>query len=298
METMRSCSLVLGGIALVIACGDRPPALAPTARIGLRLTTPAQASRLSTRTRAIDMPFLLTTNGVNGTALVIGFLQRLEAGGVAYVSDLSYALQLTYNGKRIECVSKLTVDDGRPRPAPAPTPDDDTAEADYTTTIKPWTPRSTDTWVVDRDMVCKQHAQEVADSQPEYDNLYNAEISGNQLNRYHGVMPFANSKVVFYDECTFEPAKRFVHRYEHFVASKFTPPDPAALERQYAEGRVIAEAPLCHEIAGPTGAPMRQHLTANAGITGLVTPSRENQLEVFSRTMRVTGETSVETVGN
>jgi hypothetical protein len=265
------------GMVYLTACEARTSATLPPARVGLRLTTAEAARRSSSHRQHVDLPFQLVDRGVNGTALLIGFLQRLEGYGVAYASDLSYALQMTHGHQNIECVSKIVVNDGTHREPAAPAPaaaDPSDDEIEYTTTVKPWTPRTADAWVVDRTMVCKQHAQQVASTEPQYENRYNAEI-GPYMSAAQ--MPIEGSKIVFYDECTFEPTRRFVHRYEHFVASRFSPPEISVIQTQYADGQLVQEAPLCHEIQLAPGQGLRQHIEAEIHFSRQIEPVHENE---------------------
>lgn len=272
----RSGRVVVIGGMLLTACEARTQATLPPARVGLRLTTPEAARRSGTHVQHVDLPFQLFERGVNGTALLIGFLQRLEGHGAIYASELSYALQMTHGGQNIECVSKIVVDDGRRREPvePAPAPDDASdGDVEYTTTVKPWTPRTADAWVVDRKMVCKQHAQQVAANEPRYENRYSAEIGRDAARQ----MPIETTKIVYYDQCTFEPTRRFVHRYEHFVASRFSPPALDVLQRQYADGQLTQAPPLCHEIQLAPGQALRQHIEAEIHFASQIEPVRENE---------------------
>lgn len=266
---------VIAGSMLLTACHASTPMSSPPARVGLRLTTPEAAQRSSSHFQHVDLPFRLVEHGVNGTALLIGFLQKLEGYGAITASELSYALQMTYGGRTIECVSKIVVDDGHREPArPAAAADPSDGEVEYTTTVKPWTPRTADAWVVDRDMVCKQHAQQVANTEPRYENHYAAEIDrGSPLSQ----MPDDKTKIVYYDECKFEPTRRFVHRYEHFVASRFSPPELDVLQRQYADGQLIQEPPLCHEIQLAPGQELRQRIEAVIHFGRQIEPVHENE---------------------
>jgi hypothetical protein len=264
-------------MVLLTACEARTSATLPPARVGLRLTTPQAARRSSSHEKHVDLPFQLVDRGVNGTALLIGFLQRLESYGGVYASDVSYALQMTRGNQTVECVSRIVVDDGtRPaQPVTAPVVEDASdGEPEYTTTVKPWTPRLADAWVVDREMQCKQHAQQVASGEPVYPNRYNAEI-GRLMSAEQ--MPMEGTKIVHYDECTFEPIRRFVHRYEHFVASRFSPPELPVLQAQYADGQLLQGPPLCHEIQPAPGQGLRQHIEATVHFSRQIEPIHENE---------------------
>lgn len=280
---------MLGAVWLT-GCDAPPRTTLPPARVGLRLTTSEVARSSGVHVQHVDLPFQLVERGVNGTALLIAFLQRVEGHGAIYASELSYALQMTRGGQTIECVSKIIVDDGRPRAPATPVPAADDAsdgEIEYTTMVKPWTPGTTDAWVVDREMVCQQHAQQVASNEPRYENRYNAEVR-----RYiaPGHMPTETTKIVHYDQCTFEPTRRFVHRYEHFVASRFSPPDLDVLQRQYADGQVTQTPPLCHEIKLAPGQALRQHIDADIHFSTLVEPVHENEIILQQPVRSVGGE--------
>lgn len=243
------------------------------------MTNPEIARQYGARPEHVDLPFVLEERGVNGTGLLMSYLQKLEGQGIAYVSDLSYALQMRHNGKDIECISKIAVADGTAvpttekagEPADAGEPD----EPEYSTTVKAWQPKIADQWVVDRELSCKQRAQQVTLAEPSayYDTTYTAEI-GNGT-------PFAhrrpdNTAIVFYDQCTYEPERRFVHRYEHFIAARFTPPELEVIRRSYADFALVDEPPLCHEIQREPGRPFRQHISANAYYPSHVQRDREN----------------------
>jgi hypothetical protein len=249
---------------LVVALGFvacRPYTTFPSTHLGLRLTTPKLAKQFGRDLKQVDRPFQLHEQGVNGTGVLMAFFQQLEEGGGAYVSDVSYALQLTYGGKNIECVSRIRVDDGTPEPPDAQEVTDECdGEPEYTTTVKPWRPRAVDASVVDHDMKCEQHAQQIIEETPKYENSYNAEI---RLYIPPGHMAKAHSRIVHYEECTYEPNARRVHRYEHFVAARFSPPDLDQIRTRYADLPLVQEPPLCHVIELAPGQAPRQHITAN-----------------------------------
>jgi hypothetical protein len=233
----------------------------PSTHLGLRLTTPKLARQYGRDPKHVDRPFKLEEQGVNGTGVLMAFFRELEDGGGAYVSNVSFALQLTYDGKNIECVSRIRVDDGTPEPPEAPVAADECDGApEYTTTVKPWQPRTVDASVVDREMKCEQHAQQIIEETPKYENTYNAEI---RLYIPPGHMAKSYSRIVHYEECTYEPNRRRVHRYEHFVAARFNPPDLEQIRRRYADLPLVQEPPLCHVIQLAPGESPRQHITAD-----------------------------------
>lgn len=244
-------------LALIATIGCRSEY--PHARVGLRLTTAATARQYSARTRHIDLPFQLNGNGVNGTALVFDFLQKLEAKGAIYVSDVSYAIQVHHNGTPIECVSKIALRNAEPARAPEAGSGSD-ADGEYSTTVKPFRPGTTDAWVVDRELTCKRHATQVVSQGTKYDSVYDVAVR-----RAIDVSPTeTKTDIVYYDACGLGPQRRFVHRYEHFVAAKFNPPDLRMLGHRYADLELVEEPPLCHEIDVKPGQVLRQHITSEA----------------------------------
>lgn len=249
-----------GGVVIAlgfVAC--RSYTTFPSNHRGLRLTTPKLAKQYGRDMQHVDRPFQLLEQGVNGTGVLIAFFRELEEANGAYVSGVSYALQLTYDGKNIECVSRIRVDDGTRDEPEAPVVDD-SDEPEYTTTVKPWRPRTVDASVVDRDIKCEQHAQQVIEDAPKYDSVYGAET---RLYIPPGRMPLVHSRIVHYEECTYEPSKRRVHRYEHFVAARFNPPDLEQIRKRYADLPLVQEPPLCHVIQLEPGMSPRQHIAAD-----------------------------------
>lgn len=283
---MRSLAIGVVVLAASFAACQTKSTL-PSPRVGLRITNPEVARQHSRHSQHLDLPFLLPEHGVNGTGVLLAYLQRLQAYGVAYATDVSYALQMTYGGKAVECVSKIAVDDGTRAAAPAAAPEEAEGEAEYTTRIKPWRPRTTTAWVVDRDMVCKQHAQQVASDQPVYDTTFNAELAHSMFAR---TMPTEGTQIVFYDACEYQPSRRFVQRYEHFVVARFSPPDLAMVARSYADFPLVAEPPLCHEIKLAPGQALRQHIEADVHFAAPIVPHLENEILLVEPVQSVGGE--------
>jgi len=251
-------------LALLVAlAGCKGSSTFPARKVGLRITTAEFARKNSHHSTHLDLPFRVSDKGVNGTALVLAYLQRAQEIGALYVSDVTYALQVKYNGVPIECVSKIRVDDPTAPPPPAveAAPETSDDEPEYETTVKPWRPNTADQWVVDRELKCTKRAQQVVTTEPRYDNRYNAEVK-----RYipPGGMPMEPTPhIVHYDECKLEPTKRFVHRYEHFLAAHFAPPDMAEVAKRYAERTLVEEPPLCHEIQVAPGQALRHHISSD-----------------------------------
>lgn len=251
-------------VMLAAACA-RSTSTFPARKVGLRITSAEFARNNSHHALHVDLPFQVAQRGVNGTGLVLAYLQRMQELGALYVSDLSYALQMRHNGTPVECVSKIHLVDDVPPPAVAAPATGASAASDaepeYSTTVKPWKPGTADQWVVDREYRCKKHAQQVVTNEPRHETSYDAEI-GHYIPP-GGMAIDATPHIVFYDECTLEPQKKLVHRYEHFLAAHFAPPDLAMLGKRYAEQPLVEDEPLCHEITVAPNQPLRHHISAD-----------------------------------
>jgi hypothetical protein len=236
-------------------------------------------------TKHVDLLFKLKAEGLNGTALLFGFLQTAETSGAKYISDVSYSLQLVYRGAAVECTSKIVIADGtQPPPAPvaAPPPSDD----EYTTTVAPWRPELADGDVIDRELHCKQAASSTPHKVATHDVEYNAEVKRNldPLAWSSRQDPSAiesrtveSGAATFYEECNLEPAKRHVRRYMHFLAAKFAPPDLDRIGKRYSDHQLVELPPECHKIDHVAGAPLRQCISADVHYAGHVelTESRD-----------------------
>jgi len=255
----------------------------PQAHAGMRFTNAVVAKTHAKSSKHIDLPFQLKQAGVNGTALLLGFLQKIEPDA-AYVTDVSYSLQMVYKGMAVECVSKILVEDGSkppaatpaaaPAPAP-PSPDD----AEFSTDVAPWRPDMTDSWVVDRELHCKPHAVVTQKTEVVHPVEYAAEVKRNLSPEAWSIKQdmfriernvVQDSVITYTDECGFDPNKRFVHRYEHFVAARFMPPDLDLIRKVYSDFPLGEAPPECHRIDHAAEAPLRQHLTADVYYTGAV----------------------------
>jgi len=251
---------------------------------GMRFATASYGQDHAARSRHVDLPFRLSQQGTNGTALLLGFLQAAEGSGAKYVSNVSYALEFIYHGSPVECESTIFVDDGSGLP-PAPPPAEPPADADYSTTVKPWSPDIQDGSVVDREMRCERRAVTSthvenrwdADYAPEALRIPTAEARG----AWSGFVPMFDGRTVevndatFYDACSFDAEKRSVHRYAHFIAAKFVPPDLDRLRKIYSDFKLVEMPPRCHRIDRVAGAPLRHHITADVHFVGTVDTLRE-----------------------
>lgn len=250
---MKRFAYALVGTALVAGCHTETP----RAHVGMRLTTAAAAKKYSLRSRHVELPFFLAEQGVNGTALMFDFLQKLESTNALYAAELSYAIQVRLGATPIECVSKVSLVTNAPPPA-KPAPSEDSSE--YSTTVKPFRPDATDTWVTDRELACKQHATQVVTRADRYDTSYDVQVGGH----LEWMPKDYKSEIQYYEACDFAQKRKYVHRYEHFVAARFNPPNLTMVGHRYADVELVEEPPVCHEIVVKPGEPLHHHMTADA----------------------------------
>jgi hypothetical protein len=200
---------------------------------------------------------------------VLGFLEKASAGGARYVSDVSIVLQVVHAGVPVECVSRIAIDDGHRAPAPPPPAEEPAAEGEYSTTVRPWHPELVTAWVLDRDYVCKKVGHQVVVPTPQYQDPYDAEVP-----RYiePGQMPTRREgQIVWTDDCHYEPARRQVTRYGHFVAARFAPVELPRIAAQYSEYKLVEEPPECHQI--PAGK-MQQRIEGELYFAGPLTDAK------------------------
>ena len=162
------------------------------------------------RTRRIVAPFQLSKEGISGTALVYGFATLAARHAASAFSNLAIVLQVRRGETLIECTTRFEVGDARPDAAP------DAAS---------WEPPFEDAWVTDLDARCETHGEQVEPDAPRFENRNDDQV-GQALMRRE-----SQREIVFEERCTLHPTRRQVHRYQHYIAARFTPPDLAALNR-------------------------------------------------------------------
>jgi hypothetical protein len=256
-------------LLLVAGCGSSPSPSFPAPAPSLRFASAEVAREHAMSSKRVALPFDLDRTGVSGTALVLGFLDHANAVGARYVSDVSIVIQVVHAGVPVECVSRIAIDDGHRAPTPPPAPEEPAAEGEYSTTVRAWQPERVTTWVLDRDYVCKKVGHQVVVPTPKYDDPYDAEVP-----RYiePGQMPTRReSQIVWSDDCHYEPARRQVTRYGHFVAARFAPPELPRIAAKYSDDKLVEEPPECHQI--PPGK-MQQRIEGELHFAGPLTDTK------------------------
>jgi hypothetical protein len=278
------------GVLLLIALSSwRSPNFPEPGQLTMRFASGEFGRNHSARTQHVDLPFQLKSEGINGTARLLGFLQSVEPTGAKYISEVSYSLQLVYRGTAVECTSKILVADStQPRPALPPL-EPPPAEGEYTTSVAPWRPDLADDWVVDRELHCKQAAVSRVITKATHDDDYSPEVKRNpdseawsfrQAEDRVEPQVVKDAVVSFYEDCNLIPTKRFVHRYRHFLAARFAPPDLDRVGKRYSDVPLVELPPECHRIERVAGAPLRQHITADLHYVADVAPKEMPRLQI------------------
>ena len=250
----------LGACLIAIAaCHPTFPENAPS----LKITDAAFGAQHSKRTVPYAMPFELDPTGSNGTALVLAYLHGAEDAGARYVSDLAIALQFTYRGKPMECVSHVALEHLTPVPAPGPPA---APIEPFTTMVTPWRPDEVKAAVTDRDLACTKHGQHVMSVEPDFETRYDVTVP---RKLQPGYMPtHEEMTIVWTDECVLVDNHHIVRRYAHFIATKFTPPDWARITREFSDWKLIEQPPECHTFERVAGAPLHQAIRGTIHFTG------------------------------
>lgn len=259
-------------IAALASCASTipPPSAAPSNNSLLRITDGAFATGHAAHSAQADIPFELDPDGSAGTALVLAYLRVAESTGARYASDLAIELQFLYHGEPMDCVTRIALEDPAAPAAPVePPPADEPGE--YSTSVKPWHPGEVTMWVTDRELACTKKGNQVVVDAPRYESRFDVEVA---RPLEPGQMPVDKKAVIVWtDECHLESKYREVHRFAHFVATKFTPPDWAWIGKTYAEARLVEQAPECHRFQRTPGAPLVQTMHGKLHYTG--EPGRE-----------------------
>jgi hypothetical protein len=260
------CAVI--GFALV-GCSHAADVPATTQPLEARHTTLSITDGTFAREHAIAtkhtrLPFAFDATGVNGTQLMREFLGYAEQRGARYASDLSITLQMIHDNVAIECVSKVVLDDGKPRVAVADDPPADGSDT-YTTTIRPWHPDQIKATVDEHDLVCEKHGHQEIVHEPKVSDRFDAAENKRYIYLDQNIV-VTKTKLVWDDDCHLQPVHREVIRWAHFVAAHFEPPDWDRLAHAYADRKLIELPPECHQIATPEH--MVQHVDADLSYTG------------------------------
>jgi hypothetical protein len=86
----------------------------------------------------------------------------------------------------------------------------------------------------------------------------------------------------FHEECTLDPKKQRVHRYTHFLAARFTPPDLDPIRKRYSDFRLVEAPPECHRIERKANAPLHHHISADLHFVGGVAQRPTTPDSIFS----------------
>jgi len=251
-------------VAVVVSCHRQPPPEMPRDGAWIEIAEARFAKTHSNVTKHTALPFDFIRDGVNGTQLMLQFLDTAEGKGAKYASNIAIVLQMEHDGATIECVSKI-VPEGTPPPIAAK-PDAAPADDEVgTTTIRPWIPNLVTANVVDHKFVCETVAERPEGTTSAMEGTYLADQQhlGREYNTPAGVVAVTAD---WHDACRLDKQQHEVTRYEHYVVSHFEPPDWAKLGRVFGGIKLVELPPECHAIAKP--AKTFQRVEADLGYSG------------------------------
>jgi len=257
---MRCMSLCV----VVAACHAEPPPTLPVSEAWLEITDAAYARTHASYVRHAALPFAFRREGVDGTQLVLQFLGMAEARSGAYASNLAIVVQMTHDGSRIECVSKVVLEGTPEEPAVAASNDSD-GDAVGSTTLRAWHPDVVTAQVDDHDYKCERRAAPLAFVNTGGGDAMEAEYNAQQSALFYINTPLDPHIVTadWEDHCDLVARHREVSRYEHFVAAHFQPPEWDKLSKIFASRKLVELPPECHAVAA-TGRPF-QRIEADIG---------------------------------
>ena len=244
---------------------------------GVRIASTAFAKKNAMPGQHLVMRFVLAANGTNGTELIRRFLDAAQGRQATYVSRVALVLQFFKDGEPVECSSSVVVEDGSQAPAPAtapraPTPPP-TEEPMYSTDVEAWRPATITADVVDQDLRCKKVARQVEVEVPVVEDRFAAE-HGRAITM-GGVGTKMDQVIVWSDQCSLQPVKRHVVRYEHYVAGRFVPVDWARIGREFSSWKLREEPPQCHPITLPAGRKLVHRIEADLHHVGRTAATKQ-----------------------
>ena len=188
------------------------------------------------RALQVELPF---GQAQNGSIVVLALLERAEAAGAAYVSDLELHLVFKRMGVPVECTRRVLLGDDRAVPLQS---DFDAQPVSFTAT--------------ERELSCKPVHHAVNGKKPRYQDRFDPDIGAL-------IEKVPEDSVVMFetrDECTLVPVTRPVTRYDYEQKLGFVPPEWQYLTSRYAETPLRASAPVCKAI--DPGVEPKHRLTA------------------------------------
>ena len=240
----------------------------------MRWIDPTHVASSSTRRARLVLPFALDERGTSGTAVVLGYLKIAEAHGARYVDELAYVIPLRRGDVPIECVSRIVLGSRRAHIADRVATAAAGTHAGASTSpsaVATFEPARVHATVTDRELACERQGTVVRELGPRYGSLYDAENPRRFVTPSgDAVMPITGADLQWQDICELREVRRAVERYDHFVATRFAPPDLDRISRTLAAEPLVELPPVCRTVRVEPGAPLRPRVEANVYIHSTV----------------------------
>jgi hypothetical protein len=215
-------------IMVVAACASTAPAPVHTLKIRERDATGRAAQ--------VALPF---GQAQNGSLVVLALLQRAEAAGAAYVSDLELHLVFKRFGVPVECTQRVLLGDEQPAAAAS---DFDAQTVSFTAN--------------ERELACTPVRHAVDATKARHADRFDVDI-GDRIDKVPEDSVIAWQTT---DDCKLVPVTRAVTRYDYEQKLGFVPPAWPYFASRYADAPLRTSPPVCKTI--DPGAQPTHRLTA------------------------------------
>jgi hypothetical protein len=219
---------VLVALVGLVACASTAPPPTHAVRI--------QHRESGGRAQHVELPF---GQGQNGSLVLLALLERAEAAGAAYVTDLALHLVFKRMGVPVECTQRVLLGGELQPPAVS---DFDAQTVTFTAN--------------ERELSCKTVRRAVDAKKKQHLDRFDVDV-GEPIDRVpeDRVVEFESR-----DECTLVPVTRSVTRYDYQQRLGFVPPQWPYFASRYADTPLRASPPVCKTI--DPGAEPKHRLTA------------------------------------
>ncbi len=243
---------------VLAASGCASPLEAVAPRNGLRIVHRSVAQARAAAGEKLSLPF---GQGQNGTELLVAFLERAEAGGVAFVSDISIAWVFRWRGIPVECRAQVFLDGDPAAPRAIAAATEPPAAGDgYTTEVEDFRPTTLAARVTDSELFCERHAVRAGKARGyrEVGSWLGAESA-----RFVDQPPGEEDwELHFVDECARRPVTHETRRYDYELKLGFVPVHWEYVAARFADRRLVEAPAVCYRLEEHDAAGAMHRLTA------------------------------------
>jgi hypothetical protein len=215
-------------LVVLAACASSAPVPKHTVKIQPRET--------GGRALEVELPF---GQAQNGSVVVLALLDRAEAAGAMYVSDLALHLVFKRMGVPVECTQRVLLGDEQPAAAPSL----------FDAQIVTFTAN-------ERELSCKTVQHAIDATKKRHADRFDVDVGSPIENVPEDSVVEFRSR----DECALVPITRSVSRYDYQQKLGFVPPQWPYFASRYASVPLRAAPPVCKAI--DLGAQPTHRLTA------------------------------------